>query len=44
MTVVGGASMVIISLLPVLVPAATTSIVRARHRRRGRQDNPDEDS
>jgi hypothetical protein len=43
-TVVGGVVMVVISLLPVLVPAATTSIVRARHRRRGRQDNPDEDS
>ncbi|WP_018602268.1 hypothetical protein [Mycobacterium sp. 155] len=44
MTVVGGVSMIVISLLPVLLPAAATSIVRARQRRRGRHDNSDEDS
>lgn len=44
MTVVGGALMIVISLLPVLLPAAVTSAIRARHRRRGRHDNPNEDS
>jgi hypothetical protein len=44
MTVVGGVAMIVISLLPVLLPAAATSIVRARHRRRGYPDNVNEDS
>jgi hypothetical protein len=44
MTVVGGVSMIVISLLPVLVPAAATSIIRARRRRRGHPDNVNEDS
>lgn len=44
MTVGGGVFMLVISLLPVLLPAAVTSVIRARHSRRGHHDNPNEDS
>lgn len=34
MTVVGGVSLLVISLLPVLLPAAVTSIIRIIRRRK----------
>lgn len=38
MTITGGLVLLVISLLPVLAPAAATSVARRINRRRGRPD------